>query len=484
MVRDTDTSATRSRASTLIRVMEQLEGLSVEMPERELIQEGLEIAQAATASRIGYLHYLNEDEETLELGTWSRTTRDYCTALHDRHYPIGAAGIWADSARSKQPCVHNDYAATPNKRGLPEGHSALARHLGVPVLAQGRVRLLIGVGNKDTDYDEADVDLVQRVGQRVWSLVRQRRDHERHLDNERRFRRVQEIAAVCGWEYDVDDDLLRVDAMFAHIFLTRGDDDLPAALDPWLRFVVPSDHQRLRVALSTGEAGVRRRLRLQCERLDGRTFPAELRIEFRQRDVGSGLVAVGILQDVTEHMEVEELRRRADMDALTGLPNRHRLMRLFADRAAGGVTGAAGVAFFFIDLDDFKPVNDTHGHAVGDEVLRIVANRLRHMVRKDDLVVRVGGDEFAIVQLGVGAVNAHRARREGHRRAGRARGAHRSHGARRRQHRHRDPDRPGGRARGGECRRGRSAVPRQGQRRRTLGARVRRGLDGRGRLTS
>ncbi|MBK9409433.1 MAG: GGDEF domain-containing protein [Gemmatimonadetes bacterium] len=60
-----------------------------------------------------------------------------------------------------------------------------------------------------------------------------------------------------------------------------------------------------------------------------------------------------------------------------------------------------GYAFHYIDLDHFKPVNDTHGHAAGDEVLQVIARRLQGLVRRDDIVVRLGGDEFAIVQSGV-----------------------------------------------------------------------------------
>ena len=389
-----------------LRTILRLEFLTTELSEKELIQEGIAIAQAATSSRVGYLHYLNDDQNTIELGAWSRDTRSFCTAVYDRHYPISAAGIWADSARQRAPCVHNDYAAAPGKCGLPEGHSPLMRHLGMPVIDQGKVRLLIGVGNKDVDYDDDDVTALAFVAQRVWSLVRERRSVEQLLDIERRFRRIQEIAAVCGWEYDVDDDRLRFDDMFSTIFRTSEATKLPQTLHRFLQFVGPADHNRLREALTTSGASSRRALQVVCRRVDGETFPAELKIEFRQRDIGQGLIGLGILQDVSEQVEFEDLRRRADVDALTGLSNRNRLHALFDQRGVGRRGEQDHFAFHYIDLDDFKPVNDTHGHPVGDEVLRIVASRLQHTIRKNDVVVRLGGDEFAVVQWGPQTVNA------------------------------------------------------------------------------
>jgi len=383
-----------------LRTILRLELVAAELPERELIQEGIDLAQEATSSRIGYLHYLNEDQDTIELGAWSRDTRGYCTAVYDRHYPISTAGIWADSARERAPCVHNDYPSKVEKRGLPQGHSALQRHLGVPVIDQGKVRLLIGVGNKDAAYDADDVTALTLVGQRIWSLVRQRRLAESLVDVERRLRRTQEIAAVTGWEYDIDEDRLRFDAMFCSIFHTHKAADAPETLDQLLRFVAPTDHRRLRETLQANDASARRIVKLACRRADGETFSAELKLEFRPRQIGRGLIALGILQDISEQLEVEELRRRADADALTGLPNRNRLYSLFTQADIGRRDEQGHFAFFYLDLDVFKPVNDTHGHAVGDEVLRIVASRIRHTVRKDDVVARIGGDEFAIVQRG------------------------------------------------------------------------------------
>jgi diguanylate cyclase (GGDEF)-like protein len=93
---------------------------------------------------------------------------------------------------------------------------------------------------------------------------------------------------------------------------------------------------------------------------------------------------------VGEERRHRALRRQAITDPLTGLANRSALQRRLAT-APGPVTLA------IIDLDDFKPINDTHGHDTGDSVLRVVAERLRGTVRADDLVIRYGGDEFAVV---------------------------------------------------------------------------------------
>ena len=96
----------------------------------------------------------------------------------------------------------------------------------------------------------------------------------------------------------------------------------------------------------------------------------------------------------------EELHHQAYHDPLTGLPNR----LMFMERLRGELADDAGtLGVLFIDVDDFKIVNDTLGHAVGDALLVAVAGRLRHSVRPQDIVARLGGDEFAVVLPGVEA---------------------------------------------------------------------------------
>ncbi|MDA0159268.1 EAL domain-containing protein [Solirubrobacter ginsenosidimutans] len=94
----------------------------------------------------------------------------------------------------------------------------------------------------------------------------------------------------------------------------------------------------------------------------------------------------------------EELHHQAYHDPLTGLPNR----LMFMERLRGELAdGTATLGVLFIDVDDFKIVNDTLGHAVGDALLVSVAGRLRHSVRPQDIVARLGGDEFAVMLPGV-----------------------------------------------------------------------------------
>jgi len=118
-----------------------------------------------------------------------------------------------------------------------------------------------------------------------------------------------------------------------------------------------------------------------------------------RRDAGGRVVELlSVVRDVTDVVEAENrLTHAALHDPLTGLPNRARLMQRLEAALVRGRRDGREVAVLFCDLDGFKQVNDSGGHAAGDAVLLETARRLESVLRTGDTVARVGGDEFVII---------------------------------------------------------------------------------------
>ncbi|MBV9880400.1 MAG: diguanylate cyclase, partial [Gemmatirosa sp.] len=175
--------------------------------------------------------------------------------------------------------------------------------------------------------------------------------------------------------------------------------------------VVPADRAVVRADLAQMAAAAQRGARpspsAPCEwrvpRGEGETRWLEVLCTNLLHDPAvRGIVVNG--RDVSEHKALEaELTRQAHHDSLTGLVNRARFRQL-VEEALRGRRGAdaeddgrGSLAVLYVDLDDFKPVNDSLGHGAGDRVLSVVTERLRDATRGSDVVARLGGDEFAVL---------------------------------------------------------------------------------------
>lgn len=264
----TDLKRLTATLEARLRLLRQAETLSVE----EILQASVDEAVYLTDSLIGFMHFLDSDQQTLRLQTWStRTLQEYCRAEGPGlHYPVADAGIWCDCVRERRAVIHNDYATVPHRRGLPPGHADIVRQLVVPVLRGDLIVAILGVGNKASNYGHADLQTVSVFADLAWDIAERKRAEER-------------------------------------------------------------------------------------------------------------------------------LDRMAHYDALTGLPNRV----LLADRLQVAMAQSRRdqmlLALCYLDLDGFKPINDTYGHEAGDRLLVKIAKSMQENLRAEDTVARIGGDEFVLV---------------------------------------------------------------------------------------
>ena len=395
-----DISERKLREARQLLVSQRMEAL-LKLPaaaegrnEAEFLQYGLEQVETLTGSQIASVHFVHDNEDSIELVTWSQATlKDYCHATFDRHYPISQAGIWADGLRQRKPVLVNDYANAIGKHGLPEGHAHLERLISVPVIEGGQVRMMLGVGNKPQHYSELDVETARLLAESLWRIASQRRAEAALRKSEERYRLMFDRAGDGIMILSLSGKLVAVNEAFARMHgcttkemssLTLEDLDTPEGTR-----VAPDRMQRI----LDGESVT---FEVEHYHKDGHVFPLEVSASLIVSEGESVIQAFH--RDITERKKAEgQIQSLAFSDPLTGLPNR----RLLMDRLEQAITAAARhghqTALLFVDLDDFKTLNDTLGHDKGDMLLKQIAQRLIACVREGDTVARLSGDEFIVL---------------------------------------------------------------------------------------
>jgi diguanylate cyclase (GGDEF)-like protein/PAS domain S-box-containing protein len=255
---------------------------------------------------------------------------------------------------------------------------------------------LLGVVHGAPLADPAFIEsLLTTFAGRVAAELDRRREEDVLRSNELRLRSIVESAPVCIHEIDREGRFLSINAEAArHVGSMYAEEVIGRA---YLDYVAPWDRKRVSDLLAQACEG--RACQFEYTSIiDGnaRVFSASL-IPLGDED-GSVNKLLGYSRDITAQKTSEQqLVHRAEHDSLTDLPNRG----LFMDRLRSGIARAKRniqpLALLFVDLNDFKPVNDQHGHQTGDRLLRVVAQRLMAAVREVDTVARVGGDEFAVI---------------------------------------------------------------------------------------
>lgn len=228
------------------------------------------------------------------------------------------------------------------------------------------------------------------------AMARRRADAALRMSEER-YRDVVNRVREVIFRTDLHGRLTFLNDAFENLLGIPSEEALGADIDG---FMDARDSEAFRKRLARLFAGGVGELRWEarCTHRVGEPRRVEIYCEAEYDAQGEVVGIFGTMVDITErHAALEEVERLAFFDALTNLPNRpqlmHRLGEAMADTAASGRHGA----LLFLDLDNFKTLNDTFGHDKGDRLLIAVAERLRSRVGENDLVARLGGDEFVVI---------------------------------------------------------------------------------------
>lgn len=213
---------------------------------------------------------------------------------------------------------------------------------------------------------------------------------------DRQFRQAERIASIGSWRY------LIAEARVEWSDQTSAIHGVPPGKTPSLAAVLdfyPPDGRATMAGALAHTIDTAEPFDVEVDFVNAQGLPRRVRAMGELEVTGGVPTAVmGVFQDITErHLMEETLRRSASIDDLTRIANRAAFGRVLEERMAAVRRTDTPLALLLVDLDGYKAINDVHGHLAGDEVLRVVAQRLARTACADAFAARVGGDELALI---------------------------------------------------------------------------------------
>jgi PAS domain S-box-containing protein len=161
---------------------------------KELINKFLVVIEELTSSNISFFHLFEDDQVDLRLGTLAgRPTEDMGLRGHEnRGYPLLMSEIRDECIRMRKPIIHNEYKGLKYKKGVPNGHVPIIRDLLIPVFRGDKIKCIVGVGNKETFYDNTDIETVKHLAKASLELILRKQSEEKLRENEKLLRKIAE----------------------------------------------------------------------------------------------------------------------------------------------------------------------------------------------------------------------------------------------------------------------------------------------------
>jgi len=317
--------------------------------------------------------------------------------------------------------IHNDYASLPHRKGMPPGHAPVTRELVVPVMQGNLIVAIFGVGNKPSDYTDGDVEAVLQLANLTWDIVLRKRAEEALKVSERKHRMLHESMIDGFVKIDMSGKIQEYNQVFRDM-LGYSETELVCLTymditpEKWHAFELEIVQNQI---VKRGYSDIYEK---EYRRKDGTIFPVELRTVLLNNEQGKPEGMWAIVRDITKRKQADEAletayaelkeslireKQLAHTDMLTGVNNRRNLYAIAAHELDIAIRYQQPLSIMMFDLDQFKKVNDTFGHTVGDQVLVQVTQAACAELRSADAIGRYGGEEFVILLPVTSALQAY-----------------------------------------------------------------------------
>jgi|GEM_PF-2095528 len=363
----------------------------------------LDHAKALTGSRFGYVGQIDRETGYLVAETMTRDIWEECRVADKAFVFKEFNGLWGWSLKHRQPVLSNDPGRDPRTVGTPEGHLPIECLIAVPAMAGETLVGQIAVANAPSDYTDEDLTAVRRLADLYALAIQHWHNHD-------------EVAGAGRFAHAV------IDALSQHIAILDQEGTIISVNQAWRDFAAANDADPDVISEGCNYLDICEAAQEECR--EARAFLQGIRAvaagdlkEFslgypchsqdeerwfigRARRIGEEkpVRIVVTHENISDIKQAEmAIRHRAYHDPLTELPNR----LLFFDRLGQSIAQAQRdrhpFGVLFVDLDNFKEINDSLGHSTGDQLLKMAAERLQGCIRKSDTAARFGGDEFVVI---------------------------------------------------------------------------------------
>lgn len=283
---------------------------------KALLRKFLDETEILTQSNIGFYHFVEDDQETISLQTWSSNTQSgICKVpkLDHRQYPISQAGIRVDCVLKMKPVIHNDYDNESGKKGLPDGHVPLVRELVVPVIRNGKVKAILGVGNKQKKYTRGDISIVQQLADFAWETVSRKIVEQAVKESEAKFSSIFDQSPVGSVIVGLDKRFIKSNQAFCN-FIGYAEAELQGRLISDITH--PEDIEIGMNELKQLREGKIESCKLQKRYIHkaGQIVWGEISLCVIKDSSGKPLYFLPVIKDITLQLRAEEQRRAAQQE--------------------------------------------------------------------------------------------------------------------------------------------------------------------------